>query len=130
MNKELQRLSVRLGMAFRAARRARGLSQAQVAEQIDLAVNFVARVERGERLTSVPKLFDLARLLDVSLDAVVFGKAWASELVGLVADLDENGRDIVKAIVRGVVPELRRMGRHRSASGASGSTSGKDRKAR
>jgi transcriptional regulator with XRE-family HTH domain len=103
-----KRLAVRLGRAFQTGRKVKGLSQAEVAERLDLSVNFFARVERGESLLSVPKLFETARLLDVSLDAVADENraSWGGEMLALAANLKETERGFL----------LRQL---RAASGAS-----------
>jgi transcriptional regulator with XRE-family HTH domain len=89
-----KRLAVRLGRALQTGRKVKGLSQAEVAERLDLSVNFFARIERGEAFLSVPKLFEAARVLDASLDAVVDESraAWGSEMLTLAASLKDSER--------------------------------------
>ena len=54
-------LAVMLGRAIQMARRINELSQADLAEKLDLSVNFIARVERGETFMSVNNLFSAPR---------------------------------------------------------------------
>ena len=56
-----------LGDRFRDRRLARGLTQAQLAEQCDLHRTFIGSVERGERNLSILNLRLMARVLRVPL---------------------------------------------------------------
>jgi transcriptional regulator with XRE-family HTH domain len=64
-------LAERLGAEARRARLAQRLTQADVAERVDLSVEFYARLERGHALPSVPTLAALVRVLGLSADAVL-----------------------------------------------------------
>jgi transcriptional regulator with XRE-family HTH domain len=98
-------LAVQLGRAFQQARRIRNLSQAEVAEKLELSVNFVARVERGETYMSVENLFEAARFLNVSFDALIDDAraAWSSELLALAAELKDNERTFILKQLRATV---------------------------
>lgn len=61
-------------IALRALRRARGMTQQQVAEQIGVAKNTVSMWEVGEREPSIDKLRKLAALFDCTIDELVNGK--------------------------------------------------------
>ena len=64
-------LAATIGKAARAARRVRGLTQEEVAEQLDVSTEFYARMERGAALPSVPTLVRLAPILGASSDALL-----------------------------------------------------------
>lgn len=64
-------LATTIGDATRAARKARGLTQEDVAEQLGVSTEFYARVERGASLPSVPTLASLAATLGVSADRML-----------------------------------------------------------
>jgi transcriptional regulator with XRE-family HTH domain len=66
-------LAARIGEAARRARKALDLTQADVAERMDISVEFYARIERGHQVPSVPTLANLMRLLGLSFDDVVLG---------------------------------------------------------
>jgi transcriptional regulator with XRE-family HTH domain len=55
-----------LGANLRKARSRQGLTQAQLAELIDLPVELYARMERGALLPSMHLFVKLCRLLDVT----------------------------------------------------------------
>jgi ribosome-binding protein aMBF1 (putative translation factor) len=98
-------LAVRLGRAIQRARRINELSQAALADKLDLSVNFIARVERGEAFMSVKNLFAVARILKVSLDELVDDSraAWSAELLALAAVLEDGERTFIVGQLRATV---------------------------
>ncbi len=60
-----------VGDAARAARKSRGLTQADIAEQVGISTEFYARMERGGTLPSVPTLIRLADTLGVPTDRLL-----------------------------------------------------------
>ena len=64
----------KLGEAIRTARVGRGMSQEYLAELLDVTPTHVRHMESGHRRPSVETLFQMARILDISLDALVFGE--------------------------------------------------------
>jgi transcriptional regulator with XRE-family HTH domain len=57
--------------ALRAARKARGLTQEEVAASVGCSVNAVSNAERGLTLPALDLFLDLVALLDVDLGALV-----------------------------------------------------------
>jgi len=65
------RLAKTIGGTARAARLARGLTQEDAADLIDVSLEFYGRIERGRTLPSVPTLLRVATVLRVSTDALL-----------------------------------------------------------
>lgn len=61
-----------LGEAIRAARMKKGLTQEALAERLDITPIHLKNIEGHRRLPSVPLLFELMKILDLSVDALVF----------------------------------------------------------
>jgi len=59
---------MKLGVRIRKAREARGWSQAELAERVQVAATTITRYESGERQPDPPTLRKIADLLDVSAD--------------------------------------------------------------
>ncbi|MCD7100854.1 helix-turn-helix domain-containing protein [Pseudoclavibacter sp. 13-3] len=57
------------GLAIQQARMARGLSQAQLAEQLDLSQSMVSEIETGKSTIYLRRLLELARATGVRLTA-------------------------------------------------------------
>jgi transcriptional regulator with XRE-family HTH domain len=57
-----------LGLTIRELRRARGLTQEQLAERLNALTPNYARIEQGRQNVTVATLVPIARALDVSLE--------------------------------------------------------------
>lgn len=58
---------ISFGSRLKELRLEKDFTQQELAEKINLSTNFIGMVERGERNTSVDKIFKLAKALNVSL---------------------------------------------------------------
>lgn len=61
-----------IGGRLRTARTARGLSLRALAEQLGVSPSLISQVERGLAKPSVNTLYAMARVLDISLDELLF----------------------------------------------------------
>lgn len=57
-----------LGQKIRALRNLHHLSQANLAEQIDVSTNYIGQIERGDRKPSLETLVALCNALNTSMD--------------------------------------------------------------
>ena len=55
------------GSRVQELRKKNNLTQSELAEKVGLSTNFIGMVERGERNTSVDKIFKLAKAFNISL---------------------------------------------------------------
>ncbi len=62
----------KIGQKIRKFRKAHGLSQEQLAEQIGISVTHMSHIETGNTKLSLPVLVDLAKCLEVSTDDILF----------------------------------------------------------
>lgn len=65
------RVAAKIGTRARAARRALGMTQQQVADAIGVADGFYSRIERGLAVPAVGTLLAIADVLDVSVDRLL-----------------------------------------------------------
>jgi len=70
---ETQEFLQRLGQRIKELRRARNLSQEQLAEATELVQHYISQIEQGERNVSVVTLRLLAQALGVTLSVLVEG---------------------------------------------------------
>ena len=68
-----------IGQRIKQARLAKNLTQENLAEQIDVSVAFLSRVERGSSHINLRRLNQLCRILDVSEGYILNGVASNSE---------------------------------------------------
>jgi transcriptional regulator with XRE-family HTH domain len=102
----------RLGAAVRQLRRARGWSQAALAEKLELSTDYVSLLERGLRLPALPVLLAMADVLGADLDGLVGrnqrAPAWMEQAVALLRAVPVDARPAVLAMLRGVAASARR----------------------
>jgi transcriptional regulator with XRE-family HTH domain len=89
-------LAKRMGVAVRAARRARQLTQAQLAQRIGIAPNYLALLERGERAASLTLVSRIGRTLGVDV----------TELFG-DPPLGDEEEELVLALFRSMTDEMK-----------------------
>jgi transcriptional regulator with XRE-family HTH domain len=71
MTKELHELVRKeIGSRVQVNRKKNGLTQAQLAEKIEVSVETVSRLERGVAMPSVERLYDIAKALRVRIDEI------------------------------------------------------------
>ena len=66
MDKEKVKLLI--GQRIKQKREEKGLTQAQLAEKIEMSTNFIGMVERGERNTKFTNIYEIADVLGYSLE--------------------------------------------------------------
>lgn len=96
-------------------RRARGLSQAALAERAGLAVDTIGRLERGAFSPSLETLFKLADGLSVPLSTVLLGfegleRDGAGELVEVARGLGAAERGVALRVLVALVGLVRGVG--------------------
>lgn len=61
-----------MGKQIKAMRIRKGLTQAQLAEQVDLSNAFISAIECGTRIASLETIVKLGDVLDVPIDWLLF----------------------------------------------------------
>lgn len=100
-------LAKRLGKKVREHRTALGWSQATLAERVDVTMEYVSLMERGERLPALGMLVRLARVLRVP-PGQLLGDDGALEpnsdpLLALAQGVPEAARPAVIGMLKGVI---------------------------
>ncbi|MBL3964268.1 MULTISPECIES: helix-turn-helix domain-containing protein [Burkholderia] len=98
-------LAARVGTAIAEQRRARGLTQAKLAEMIDLEQEAISRWERGTRMPTLHRLQQLSDALDCSVDQLLQrGSKRPNDQLAVIADaldgLDGDERELVVNFVQ------------------------------
>jgi len=105
-------LAARVGKAIAERRRARGLTQAQLAEMIDLEQEAISRWERGTRVPTLYRLQQLGDALDCPVDELLQrGSKRPNDQIANIADalngLDTDERALVVNFVQQFTDMLR-----------------------
>lgn len=98
-------LAARVGTAIAEQRRARGLTQAKLAEMIDLEQEAISRWERGARMPTLHRLQQLSDALDCSVDQLLQrGSKRPDDQLATIANaldgLDSDDRELVVKFVQ------------------------------
>lgn len=82
-----------IGSRIKQARLAKNMTQEDLADQIDISVAFLSRVERGNSHINLKRLNQLCSLLDVSEGYLLNGASSSSENY-----LDKEFTDLIKSV--------------------------------
>lgn len=86
-----------IGAAIAKQRKSCGITQAQLAERLELSIDAISRLERGNIALSVARLVELAEIFDCELmdlldEASSRPREQARKLETMLAQLDEQKR--------------------------------------
>ena len=94
-----------IGKRIKSAREKKGLTQEQLAEQVNLSPMHISVIERGNKLPRLETLINIATVLDVSADILLQHgvnnqiKLHTSEASNLIAQLSrEDQRRVLAAL--------------------------------
>lgn len=94
------------GQAIKEARKAKGISRNQLADQMNIAPRYIASIENSGQHPSLQIFYELVTLLDVSVDQFFFPKneieksTKRRQLDRLFDDMSDKGLRIVTATAR------------------------------
>ena len=103
-----------IGRRVRALRRARGLSQEQLAELTDLSVVHISHIETAHTKLSLPALVGVANALSVTADALLCdnldraAEPFRGEIADAVRDCTEAELRVMADVLRALKQSLRR----------------------
>lgn len=96
------------GQAIKAARKAKGISRNQLADQMHIAPRYIASIENSGQHPSLQIFYELVTLLDVSVDQFFFPNKETDkstqrrQLESLLDDISDKGLRIVTATAKEV----------------------------
>jgi len=99
---------IALGTAIRKARLAKGITQEQLAELVNITPTHEKHIESAHRLPSVEVLFSIAQALDLSLDNIVFPEQSVTservnEIQVMLNQCDERELHVLLDVARSLV---------------------------
>ena len=89
-----------IGKNIARYREAAGLTQATLAEKIGISTAFVSRVERGQKKMKVETLYATAKVLKVSVDALLSTESSAAQLANINQLLAGQSDEYLEGIER------------------------------
>lgn len=93
-----------IGNIIRNARTEKGMTQAQLAEIVNVSENHLKHVEGGYRNPSVDLLINIAQILNISVDNIIFpqkpeNEALLVEMNASVSDFDSHEMRLVLGLI-------------------------------
>ncbi len=98
-----------IGQRIHARRKQLGYTQEQLAERMEVSIQMISNLERGNKAIRIDNLVNLSRILEVSTDYILTGKATSADSEALarrVASLSPRDRRIVEEIVAQCLKEV------------------------
>ena len=91
-----------IGKHIRAYRKAKKLSQEQLAEKIGISPTHMSHIETGSTKLSLPVLVDIAAVLEVQTDKLLFGEkqALTTDIVELLSSCNEKQLDVLTTLIK------------------------------
>ncbi len=87
----------KMGMRIRQVRKAKGLSQNDLAGKCGISMSFLGHIERGTRIMSMETFVSICEALDAGADELLWGVAGPSDAVLDMWNLPDKARDKIKS---------------------------------
>ena len=91
-----------IGKRISERRKRMGLTQEQLAEQMEVSIQMVSNLERGIKAIRIDNLIRLSQILGVSTDYILTGQRTDNDvnaLAGQILYLKEDKRKLIEALV-------------------------------
>ncbi|MBO5100235.1 MAG: helix-turn-helix transcriptional regulator [Treponema sp.] len=91
-----------IGTRIRKYRKLKNISQEELAEKIDISTTHMSHIETGSTKLSLQVLVDIAQILEVSTDALIFDKTSKlkiQKIETILSDCNENEIAFITKIV-------------------------------
>ncbi len=83
----------KMGMRIRQVRKAKGMSQNELAKKCGISMSFLGHIERGTRIMSMETFVSICSVLDAGADELLWGMASASGAVLDMWNLSDKNKD-------------------------------------
>lgn len=93
---------VEIGKRIQGRRKQMGLTQEQHADKMDVSIQMVSNLERGNKSIRIENLIKLSEILNISTDYILTGKETTEDMQGLteqMASLYQKERKMMKLLM-------------------------------
>lgn len=100
---------VEIGKRISERRKLMGLTQEQLAEQMDVSIQMISNLERGVKAIRIDNLIRLSQILNISTDYILIGKQTTDDMSTLakhISQLEEDKRKIIEVLVSYCLQEM------------------------
>ena len=97
-----ENILIEMGKRIQSRRRQLALTQEQLAEMMNVSIQMVSNLERGNKAIRIENLVNLCKILEVSTDYILTGSETAKEMNALtvrIAQLSEKDKKMIEMLV-------------------------------
>ena len=87
-----------IGKRIQQKRKQSGLTQEQLAEKMNVSVQMISNLERGNKAVRIENLINLCQILSVSTDYILLGKEVVSDVSELTSRIAKLGNKEIRLI--------------------------------
>ncbi len=91
-----------IGKRIQDRRKQLGYTQEQLADMMNVSIQMISNLERGNKAVRIDNLINLSQILNISTDYILTGKQTAKDVEAFthsVSELPEKSRKMVEMIV-------------------------------
>ncbi len=91
-----------IGKRIQNRRKQLGYTQEQLAEMMNVSIQMISNLERGNKAIRIDNLIHLSRILDISTDIILTGKETTDDMEALtsrIALLSAKDRNMIEMLV-------------------------------
>lgn len=92
-----------IGKRIQNRRRQQGYTQEQLAEMMNVSIQMVSNLERGNKAIRIDNLINLSQILDISTDYILTGKETTEDIEALtfrIAQLPPKDRKMIEMLIK------------------------------
>lgn len=87
-----------IGRRIQQKRKQAGLTQEQLAEMMNVSIQMISNLERGNKSIRIENLVNLAQILSVSTDYILLGRENVTDVSELTARISKLGNKDIRLI--------------------------------
>ncbi len=99
---------VEIGKRIQMRRKQQGYTQEQLADMMNVSIQMVSNLERGNKAIRIDNLINLSQILDISTDYILTGKENCIDIHALtsrIAQLPDSSRKMIEMLVEYCISE-------------------------
>ena len=93
---------VEIGKRIQMRRKQQGMTQEQLADKMDVSIQMVSNLERGNKAIRIENLIKLSQILNISTDYILTGKETTEDMQSLteqMASLSQRDRKMMELLM-------------------------------
>lgn len=91
-----------IGKRIQTRRKQKGYTQEQLSEMMNVSIQMISNLERGNKAIRIDNLIKLSQILDISTDYILTGKETTNDIQGLsarISKLSDKDRQMIDLLI-------------------------------